>query len=95
MKTINVEVLSVNRNIDIESGKASSVVAFGNLVDSTPDIKERVTAEGQTAHPDKTIANRAIIFLPDVQTIPYTVGSRWAIQVEDNGEIKISKSEGK
>lgn len=95
MRTLKVEVLSVNRNIDIESGKASSVVAFGNLVDSTPDIKERVTAEGQTAHPDKTIANRAIIFLPDVKTIPYTVGSKWTIHVGDDGEIRISKSEEK
>ena len=91
MKGFEVEVLSVSRNADIETGKPSSAVVFGNFIDSSPEVKERVAAGGQTPQPDKTIANRFIIFFPDLEVPPYLVGTKWVLNVEKDGEIKITK----
>ena len=41
MKEMSVEVLNLARNFDVESGKPSVVVSFGNCTDSTPDVRER------------------------------------------------------
>lgn len=38
---MSVEVLNLARNFDVESGKPSVVVSFGNCIDSTPDVRER------------------------------------------------------
>lgn len=91
MKKMSVEVLNLARNFDIENGKPSVVVSFGNSIDSTPDVRERVVANGQTAQPDKTIANRVILFVPDISETPYTLGSKWILKIEDNGSVSITK----
>ena len=90
LKEINVEVLGIDRNIDIENGSPSAVVVFGHLVDSTDEIKERVSAGGQTPNPNKTVVNRIIFFVPDALTLPYTIGSKWIIRVQENGDISIA-----
>ena len=91
MKEIGVEVLNLARNFDVESGKPSVMVSFGNCIDSTPDVRERVEASGETPQPDKTIANRVILFVPDVSETPYTLGSKWNLKIEDNGSISITR----
>lgn len=90
MKKLSVEVLSLNRNFDVEDGKPSVVVSFGNFIDSTHDVKERVAASGQTAQPDKILVNRIVLFLSDIPETPYTLGSKWIFKIEDNGSISIA-----
>lgn len=91
MKEIGVEVLNLARNFDVESGQPSVVVSFGNAIESTPEVRERVTAAGQIAQPDKTIMNRIILFIPDVNETPYTIGSKWTLKIDDNGSVSIRK----
>jgi hypothetical protein len=91
MKEIRVEVLNLDRNFDIENGKPSIVVSFGNSIDSTPEVRERVVASGQTAQPDKTNVNRVILFVPDESEMPYTIGSKWILKIEDNGSVSITR----
>ncbi|MHB8360237.1 MAG: hypothetical protein ACYDAO_00125 [Thermoplasmataceae archaeon] len=91
MKKIGVEVVSLVRNFDVKDGKPSIVVSFGNIIESTPEVRERVAATGQEAQPDKTIANRAVLFVPDISETPYALGSKWTLKIEDNGSVSITK----
>ena len=95
MKDLDVEVLTVSRNSDIESGKPSSTIIFGNFVESTPEVRERVAAVGQSPNPDKTIVNRLILFLPDVENPSYLLGSKWVLKMDKDGEINLTKTNKK
>lgn len=91
MQEIEVEVISVSLMTDVESGEIGANVAFGKVVNATPEVRERVAASGQNDFPGKITINRAVIFFPTSKSVPYKIGSEWTLKYDGTGGIEIKE----
>ncbi|WMT51087.1 MAG: hypothetical protein RE471_08930 [Ferroplasma sp.] len=85
-----VEVLSVQRVIDLVTGKPRCQVTFGVPNEITEKISARLTEE-QKESPE-IYSNIVSISTSYENGKLYQVSSKWKITINKNGDINISKS---
>ena len=82
-----VEVLNVSRGVDGQSGEPVFAVQFGNTL---PKSDPRYNQYVKTGIPVPSF-NVLTLFYGFNGIAPYRVGTKWKIDVDDNGSLKLTE----
>ena len=85
-----VEVINVQRVTDIVTGKTVIQVGIGTPTPVTPEIEKRINTEDNI--PTEVYTNFLQIMLPMEVSNLYTVGSKWTLEIGNDGRVIISKA---
>jgi hypothetical protein len=77
-----VEVISVNRAADVITGKLVFQVAFGSI--GTP-----VQGLGLPSGSNQIASTHLVLFFSDENRCPYLAGSKWILEIQDDGKISV------
>ena len=89
MEKKQVEVVNVQRVTDIATGKIVIQVGMGTPTPVTPEIEKRINTEDNV--PSQVYTNILQLMLPMEVSDLYTVGSKWALEIGNDGKVTISK----
>jgi hypothetical protein len=79
-----LDVLSINQATDVITGRMVYQVGFGKIGKPSEAFR--------TATPGKEIASNILVFLLPLEgECPYKAGSKWAIKVNDDGEMTVQR----
>ncbi|MFH1256489.1 MAG: hypothetical protein V1494_04295 [Candidatus Diapherotrites archaeon] len=92
-QTKTVEVMNVSRATEATTGENIYLVQFGELKDATPEIRKSIPTPPNTMPPKKVFENIMILYFNFGKVAPYKVGSKWRLEIADNGEIKLKEIE--
>lgn len=81
MVELDVEVLTVSFAQDVASDSLLYQVAFG-VIKKNPQSNET----------NNIGVNRLILFMPKKEPCPYIAGSKWKINIEKDGDLKVTKA---
>lgn len=89
---VDVEVLVVSKTMDLATGVSGVQVLFGEMIPVTTQVQDRFQRVGQqvpvgdfTPHPLLSL------LLPASESAPYQVGSKWALDRLDTGELTLKR----
>jgi hypothetical protein len=83
-----VEVLSIQRMIDISDGKAVYQVTMAKPHEITEEIRERLSDEQKNS---MEIYTNIIQFTVPIQSVNmYPVGSSWKVEINKDGGLKVT-----
>lgn len=85
-----VEVINVQRVTDIVTGKTVIQLGIGTPTPVTPEIEKRINTEDNI--PTEVYTNFLQIMLPMEVSNLYTVGSKWTLEIGNDGRVIISKA---
>jgi hypothetical protein len=80
---MDLEVVTIARATGVFGGEVLNQIVFGKVGTAT---QKSPMPEGS-----KVVANYVTIFLPADKELPYTFGSKWRMNVDDQGNISIKK----
>ncbi len=89
-----VEVLTVSRAVESNTGKTTFQVTFG-VVGPVDDELRPFLPQMPGSRPPKEVGfNHVILFYPFAGTVPYRVGSRWQLAIRPDGALSLEPSKG-
>jgi hypothetical protein len=87
-----VEVISVVPATEGTTGEYIYQVTFGQVVEVDEELRRTIPAPANSKPPKKIATTTILIFFDASKTIPYKVGSKWNISIEDNGTIIVRET---
>lgn len=92
MSVIETKVVSVVRQLDPISRKHIHVVTFAVAVPLEDEIYRKLP-ESEKQRQEGEIYTQGLVlsFLFDEKVSPYRVGTKWNLNVEDDGSIKVAE----
>jgi hypothetical protein len=87
-----VIVTQISNTIELATGELIYSVFFGEFIDATPEVLSRFPPSPVT-YPGKKIS--AMWFMLNLKTdkVPYKVGSKWKLKIQENGVISLVELE--
>jgi hypothetical protein len=83
-------VTGIGMVYELTTGEPMYQVNFGEYLDSTPELTSRLSAASGTPFNGKKIAaNWLLLNIKTTGVVPYKVGSKWKLTVEDNGSTSL------
>ncbi len=80
----------MQRVTDIVTGKTVIQVGIGTPTPVTPEMEKRIRTEDSM--PTEVYTNLLQIMLPMEVSDLYTVGSKWSLEIGDDGRVTISRA---
>lgn len=93
-KARDLTLISVSPVASIETGDTMHQVAFGNYVKVTDKIAKRIQQQSEKAVlPNEIPINELILIMDFAALEPYTIGSKWKLEIEESSkELKLTKT---
>ncbi len=88
-----VVVTQISNTIELATGDLIYSVFFGEFIDTTPEVLSRLPGISPANYPGKKIG--AVWFMLNLKTdtVPYKVGSKWKLKIQENGLISLAELE--
>lgn len=91
MTSRKVEVTGVSRATESHTGKQIFLVQFGEKVTVDEELQKYLPSP-QGSKPAKTLfANIMQIFFDSDKAAPYKVGSKWDLEIAENGKVTLTE----
>lgn len=90
LQSKTVEVMSVSRVTESATGKTIFLVQFGESVKATDELRKYLPNPPASMPPEAILVNVLILYFNSATVAPYKVGSKWRLDIEDNGAIKLN-----
>lgn len=90
-KNAQVEIINVQRVTDIATGETVIQVGFGTPIPVTQEILKRFRPDEDAPVPSEVYTNLVQIMLPLSGSEKYTVGSKWALRIKEDGSVSLEK----
>jgi hypothetical protein len=86
----SVEVISVSRATESQTGDTTFQVIFGIVAEVDSELRPYLP-QTPGSHPPKTLGfNSVVLFYPFKGEVPYKVGSKWKLIIESDGKLTIA-----
>lgn len=87
-----VEVISIVPTIDAETGDPNYQVQFGHMVKLTEETRRTIPRAPGSVPPKVQPTVVFGIFMDANGVVPYKVGSKWELVVDDNGKMTLKEA---
>jgi hypothetical protein len=84
-------VVGVNPIVELTTGDTLQQVVFGEYVDATPEVLGRIPQVMREGIGKRVGVNEVTVVLKKDE-IPYRIGSKWKLTINQDGEIKVAES---
>jgi hypothetical protein len=85
-------VVGINSIVELTTGDLLLQVSFGEYIDATEQVVSRLPAPAREAGVGKKIGINWVTIIIKGEAIPYQMGSKWKLTVEESGEVKVTKA---
>jgi hypothetical protein len=88
-----VTVTQISNTIELATGDLMYTVFFGEFIDVTPEVLSRIPGMSPANYPGKKLG--AVWFTLNLKTdkVPYKVGSKWTLKIQENGIVSLAELE--
>jgi|ADurb_Met_01_Slu_FD_contig_111_111731_length_2317_multi_3_in_0_out_0_1 hypothetical protein len=86
-----VEVISIAPAFDGSTGKPTFQVQFGHLVNMSDEVRRSIPRPPGTAPPQKQPLIVMGVFADFEGEVPYKVGSKWSLEIKDDGTMTLKE----
>lgn len=90
--TKDVEVTNVSIATESSTGKSIYAVKFGEKIEVTPDLQKFIPQQANSKPPKSIYYDLAIIYFDFDTAVPYKVGSKWKLNIDNNGAVSFIPS---
>ena len=87
-----VEVTNMTRATENATGDSIFMVQFGEEVLIDEEIKKTLPAPTGSKFAKKLYSNVFVAYFSGFKVAPYKVGSKWEVEIKENGEILIKSA---
>jgi len=81
-------VTSISPSTELATGDTIYVVAFADILKSTPEVLSRIPVDARQTI-GKTISAVVVQLWVKADEIPYKVGSKWRLRIHKNGTANV------
>lgn len=86
-----VQVLVIARATESGTGEGIYQIVFGEVLPVDEELKRSIPIQSSSKPPKNIYSNSLIVFAKFLDEVPYIVGSRWLLNIADNGIMSLKK----